>query len=508
MSRARALVWALAICLALTPLCAHAADALSESIGGICAYARGENTLQEWLDGPLSAGAGGATDGYALCLARLGAELNASAYARAAEGALLESASANPVTRQRTALALIAFGAADAVPENLVDDTAGQLGLMSDIFALHLLNNGAPSKDWTADALGESLIVRQFADGGWAVMGNYGDVDVTAMCLQALAVWKGGGEARAEAVERALAFLSERQLESGGFASMGKENAESSAQIVVALCALGVDPEADARFAKGESDPVSALMAYRLPSGGFSHFPGDVENATATLQALQALCALADPSLPLYDLSRPASGVRLEDKEAARGWKFWAYLIIAALAFAGVLAAMIRRRGAIKRALFSLALALVAAFAVSAINVESASDYYSVDSARPASQAGEAYLSIRCDRVAGRAKDGSTPEDGVILARTAVPFAEGDSVFDLLTAAARAYNIQMEHEGGGDMAYINGINYLYEYDYGELSGWIYSVNGETPSVGCGSYALHDGDEVLWQYTTELGEDLK
>ena len=58
------------------------------------------------------------------------------------------------------------------------------------------------------------------------------------------------------------------------------------------------------------------------------------------------------------------------------------------------------------------------------------------------------------------------------------------------------------------MAYVNGINYLYEYAYGELSGWIYSVNAVTPSIGCGSYILEDGDEVLWQYTTDLGEDLK
>jgi len=58
------------------------------------------------------------------------------------------------------------------------------------------------------------------------------------------------------------------------------------------------------------------------------------------------------------------------------------------------------------------------------------------------------------------------------------------------------------------MVYISGINHIYEFDYGELSGWMYRVNGGTPSVGCGSYILSDGDKIEWLYTCELGEDLK
>ena len=59
-----------------------------------------------------------------------------------------------------------------------------------------------------------------------------------------------------------------------------------------------------------------------------------------------------------------------------------------------------------------------------------------------------------------------------------------------------------------NMAYVNGINYLYEFDYGELSGWMYSVGGEFVSLGSGSRGVQDGDEIIWAYTTELGEDLK
>ena len=48
--------------------------------------------------------------------------------------------------------------------------------------------------------------------------------------------------------------------------------------------------------------------------------------------------------------------------------------------------------------------------------------------------------------------------------------------------------------------YIEGINNIYEFDCGELSGWLYKVNNESPGVGCSLYKLKDGDVVEWIYT--------
>ena len=56
-------------------------------------------------------------------------------------------------------------------------------------------------------------------------------------------------------------------------------------------------------------------------------------------------------------------------------------------------------------------------------------------------------------------------------------------------------------------AYIEGIHNLYEFDVGELSGWMYSVNGWYPNYGCSRYALKDGDVVEWRYTCDLGFDV-
>ncbi len=55
--------------------------------------------------------------------------------------------------------------------------------------------------------------------------------------------------------------------------------------------------------------------------------------------------------------------------------------------------------------------------------------------------------------------------------------------------------------------YIEGIHNLYEFDGGELSGWMYRVNGTFPNRGASAYRLTDGDQVEWVYTLDLGRDV-
>lgn len=81
-------------------------------------------------------------------------------------------------------------------------------------------------------------------------------------------------------------------------------------------------------------------------------------------------------------------------------------------------------------------------------------------------------------------------------------------MYDVLVDAVRENGIQMDSGGADGMMYVSGINYLYEFDYGDLSGWMYRVNGEIPSVSCDEYMLSDGDIVEWLYTCNLGNDLQ
>lgn len=101
------------------------------------------------------------------------------------------------------------------------------------------------------------------------------------------------------------------------------------------------------------------------------------------------------------------------------------------------------------------------------------------------------------------------PVDGVILAPIKVTFYEGESVFDVLQRVCKEKKIHLESSWTPmyNSAYIEGIHNLYEFDCGELSGWMYRVNGWYPNYGCSRYQLKDGDVVEWRYTCDLGKDV-
>ena len=93
---------------------------------------------------------------------------------------------------------------------------------------------------------------------------------------------------------------------------------------------------------------------------------------------------------------------------------------------------------------------------------------------------------------------------GTILSETSIEFKDGETVLDLLIRIGKNNRIKIDRNG----SYINGINNIMEKDCGDLSGWMYSVNGEFPSYGANSYKLKKGDKVRWLYTCDLGKDLK
>lgn len=101
------------------------------------------------------------------------------------------------------------------------------------------------------------------------------------------------------------------------------------------------------------------------------------------------------------------------------------------------------------------------------------------------------------------------PNDGIILDKTTVELSDNDTVFDVLKRETKRNKIHLEFSETPmyNSMYIEGIYNLYEFDCGELSGWMYSVNGEYPNVGCSAYQLHGGENIEWNYTCNLGQDL-
>lgn len=125
-------------------------------------------------------------------------------------------------------------------------------------------------------------------------------------------------------------------------------------------------------------------------------------------------------------------------------------------------------------------------------------------------------ISIRCDTVAkdlSKLTDPSVkpyiPSNGVILGTTTYKCTTETTVFDVLNTVCRNKGIQLEFSDTPmyESYYIEGINYLYEFDAGSTSGWMYKVNGWFPNYGCSSYYLSDGDVIEWVYTCDLGADV-
>ena len=177
------------------------------------------------------------------------------------------------------------------------EKTAAQ-GVNGAIYALLALDsrdypmpqNAAASTQATRQLYVDAILAAQLANGGWSFMGEDADPDLTSMALQALAKYREQSSVR-PAVDRALVCLSAMQNADGGFSSWGSENAESCAQVLLALNALGLDTD-DSRFVKNGHSVLDALLTYQNADGGFCHERGGETNLMASEQAACALASL------------------------------------------------------------------------------------------------------------------------------------------------------------------------------------------------------------------------
>ena len=184
---------------------------------------------------------------------------------------------------------------------NLIDnykdfDTITKQGLPGAIFALIAFDTVGydfpEDGNVTREILIDYILEEEYEVGGWALQGENPDVDITAQVIQALAPYYGKDENITAAVNRAVEHLSDVQKPDGGFFAWEGENAQSAAQVVIALTSVGVDIRNDERFIKGENWIGSYLMTYYLGGGAFCHTIGLGKDPMATDQCMQALIAL------------------------------------------------------------------------------------------------------------------------------------------------------------------------------------------------------------------------
>ena len=134
-----------------------------------------------------------------------------------------------------------------------------------------------------------AIAVAQEPDGGFGLIPGKSDVDITAMAVQALAPYRNQLETE---IDAALTYLSGQLTDTCGYIAYGDENAESTAQVILALCALGIDPETDSRFIKDEHTLLTELSRFREADGTYRHVLEGAGDGLATAQSVLALVAV------------------------------------------------------------------------------------------------------------------------------------------------------------------------------------------------------------------------
>lgn len=492
----------------------------------------GEDTLQSLIDNsfcesPLN----GTNQNYILSIIQnptISADF--SKYSASLEAALYEGVTSEegifPTSLQKSlATYYIVSGNTNIRPEVLekaLYKTIGEKGIMSYVYGLYMMDVcGFDEASFTREDIIKELLNLQCKDGGFTLAGDEGDTDVTAMTLQVLApaflkqsdYYKTAFESEDGAalykdltscVDKAIGFLSSIQGEGGDFASFGTYCSESTSQVILALKALNIPILSDERFKTGGADLYKGLLIYKNDDDGFVHSSATPSNDMATSQAVLALTAIyQDSSQEGYDGKIiPAEDFRIQ-KKAPLPLRIIIPLLVSVLFIGLGVFRFVKRKKAI-HLISALVASLLFVGIFSALDIRSRSSFENEKSrvilSSEADTGIDILFSINADTI----------DQGYVYPETSLKVSEGSSVFDVLSEVCRLGKIQLDYEKNSvyGLAYIKGINSVYEYEYGDLSGWMYRVNGEMPNIGVGYYKLKSGDKVEILYSKNIGRDLE
>ena len=313
-------------------------DRITESAEKVCQWQRdkmGISQDESIFSGDFLQNAGiGSSDWLAIGISRFGFEEDYEAYLTALSQRVKALSDTDNATEwQRCAITASAMGGdpADLEGIDLVkggvygrdeNNSVGKQGLNGWIFAILTLDTMGyktpEGAEFDRERILDEIVSSQNTDGGFSLSKGESDIDITAMALQAIAPYYNdfSRDDVRKNVDKAVEYLSGEQDSSGTFG-----NAEADSQVVIALCSLGIDPEADSRFVKN-TDLLTALLSYQNSDGGFSHEKGGDSDELATGQALCALAAQKRFELTMrriYDMREELSVLQREKLDGING---------------------------------------------------------------------------------------------------------------------------------------------------------------------------------------------
>lgn len=453
---------------------------------------------------------------------------------------LVADGSTSVSTKAKTAVALTSWNIdARQVPDknggpavNLISEAAAYTGIIHPVYTapylLSLYDLGNYEIPDGAEATREELIGiilgAQEAGGAWdSSLG----ADATGMVLPALAPYYNKTAATngisaascaaiTAAIDRALAYLSDAQEIDGGLGYNGEPNSNTMVTVITGVNALGINPHTDSRFIKSGRSMLQNLLTYQTGDNKLGYINNSTANDLACQQGLGALATYQNlsnaRSSNLYYFSKEITtytdwpdadlltGIRVTPPSALE-YSYSANETNFAVDTAGMV--------------------VTAVFNGNASNTEVVNSGYTV-STIDRSQAGTQAVTVSYQgytaafMVTVKNPDGTSPvqhtvsvrvknNDGTIASNNAVVIEEGETTaLDVLKEVLDAGNINYVIQNN---TYVKEIDGLGEFELGENSGWMYSVNGTTPQVTAASdYVLEDGDIVLWYYSLDYTTD--
>lgn len=576
---------AVLLCLNIMPVMAEetTVDNSQEVVDGIVAFnlEKSKTTnINEWINSELVANPAGGGEWYVLALSQNG-KYNFSSYESALKQYLKNNKVSSASSRLKFALTLSAIGSTDSYIYTVLNEAIGKQGIMSYVYGLHLINNGYTSQQITKAEIINKILSFQLDDGGFAIYGAYGDVDVTSMTVQAVAEYYKTNTNVKTAVDKAVEFLSKSQNDDGTFNSYGVKNPESGAQVLVALSSLNINPLTDDRFIKNNATILDGIKIFMLQNKSFSHTLGGEYSSNATTQVFYSLVALnrikqnksafyildncnvkgleiptsstvtsssssnneniqvgiannsvANENTLNSEKSTTTSSVvnssavnsennettsnnsinsqlnsneiKSDDKntEPKISYKIIITIVILVLAAITCVLMFVFKRKEPKHYLLVVVIAALLIALTFILNIQSVDEFQNSAKINKPNAIGSVTITVNCNTLKNEL------DNTEILPQTKWPIEKGDTAYDVLFEALTTNKIHFETSGLSDNIYVEGINNIYEFSYGELSGWLYFVNGETPPMSISKYELAPNDKIEVLYTTSMGEDLK
>ena len=283
-----------------------------------------------------------------------------------------------------------------------------------------------------------ALLSTQLENGGWTAW-ETAEADATGIAVLALAKYYNDNADVKGAIDKAVHYLSEVQLDNGGFGGTWGENANNSACVIMGLSAIGINPDIDIRFIKNGNSVLDRLLDFALENNsGFALNVGDTTvNAYATQQGFPALIAA-------YQAIKNNTAYNVYDFSSN---------------------------------------SLTSGRATGSGNVTTPS--------APSGDNIRVNLTIKSD-TGYWIKNKSVTISGT-----------GATVYHALIKALENSGItQVGAENGYVKSMTKSGKTLAEFGDGKNSGWMYKVNDALPSVGLTECEIDDGDEIVWFFTDD------